>query len=219
MKTTISTALAISGALASSSLSAASLTIPMAFEFIALNGQMLERSIVFHNEELEFAPGHHEIAMRYYDMVESNVSDTPESVESAAFIVTLDATDDGDYVLAPAVGEVIRNPQEFALAPQVVITREDGRAAEYTFTQTDVDSHFSTRLYAATVVPTEAAPAAPAPSASVDVIEDATVSAPAPELPPVDTSGASSADMLRLWWQRADEKTRKDFLNWAINQL
>lgn len=219
MKTAVTTALAISAALASSSLSAASLRIPMAFEFIALNGQMLERSIVFHNDELEFAAGHHEIAMRYYDMVESNVSDTPESVESAAFIITLDATDDGNYVLAPAVGDVIRNPNEFAQAPQVVITHEDGNAAEYTFTQTDVDSHFSTRLYAATAVPTAAAPAAPSPSASVDVVEDATASASVPELPPVDTSGASSADMLRLWWQRADEKTRKDFLNWAINQL
>lgn len=218
MKTPVSAALAISAALASSTLSAASLTIPMAFEFIALNGQMIERSLVVHNAQLEFAPGHHEIAMRYSDMAESDITDTPESVRSAAFIVTLDASDDGDYMLASAGGDIIRNPREFARAPQIVITHEDGGIAQYSFTQTDVTSHFASRLYANKTA-RQAAPSEPSPSASVDVVEDATQSAPVAELPPVDTSGASVGEMLRLWWQRADEQTRKEFLGWAIKQL
>ncbi|TDG12137.1 DUF2057 domain-containing protein [Seongchinamella unica] len=220
MKTSVSAAVAIGAALTSSPLSAASLTIPMAFEFIALNGQMIERSLVMRKDELQFAPGHHEIALRYSDMIESDFNDTPESIRSAAFIITLDASDDGDYVLVPAGGEVIRNPREFAAAPEVVITDEDGAAAKFTLTRTDVTRDFAASLYGnETRVGSDESPPAPAPSASADVVENVFGKAPAAAPLPIDTAGASPADMLQLWWRRADEKTRKEFLGWAIDQL
>ena len=218
MKTPVSAALALSAALASSSLMAASLKIPLAFEFLGLNGQVIKRSIVKHQDELEFAPGQHEIALRYSDMVESDLVDTMESVKSAAFIITLDASDDGDYVLAPAVDGPIRDPMAFARAPEVIISRADGSAAEFTFTQTDVTRDFAVGLYG-TAVTASAVPATPAPSASVDVVETVSGNPAAPAPLPIDTSGASAEDMLQLWWQRADSETRKKFLSWAIEQL
>ena len=171
-----------------------------------------------HKDELQFEAGHHEIALRYSDMVESDFSDTMESVSSAAFIITLDASDDGDYVLAPAEGEPVRSPREFATAPEVVITHEDGSAATFTLTQTDVRRDFAAGLYGSKAA-TPAESSAPSPSASEDVIESVSGKASAAAPLPIDTSGASPADMLQLWWQRADEQTRKAFLGWAIEQL
>lgn len=218
MKTTLSATVALGAALASSSVMAASLSVPMAFEFIALNGQMIERSLVVHKEQLQFDAGHHEIALRYADMVESDFSDTMESVKSAAFIITLDASDDGDYSLAPAGGEPIRDPGEFARNPEVVITREDGSSAQFSLTRTEVTRDFAARLYGSEAA-APAVPAAPSPSASSDVVEAVSGNAPAVAPAPIATTGASPAEMLQLWWQRADQQTRKEFLGWAIEQL
>ncbi|WP_162846100.1 DUF2057 domain-containing protein [Seongchinamella sediminis] len=218
MKTSLSAAVALGTALASSPLAAASLTIPLSFEFIALNGQMIERSLVFHQDELQFDAGHHEIALRYADMMESDFNDTMESVKSAAFIVTLDASDDAAYTLAPAGGEPVRDPQEFARTPEVVITREDGSRAQFTLTRTEVRRDFAAKLYGSEQV-ASAVPVAPAPSASADVAEAVSGNAPAAAPAPIETSGASPAEMLQLWWQRADQQTRKEFLGWAIDQL
>lgn len=245
---------AITFLLGSSVLSAAELHIPMAFEYLALDGRKVERSMVMHKSELELTPGYHEIAMRYNDMVELDMPDTPENVKSNAFIITLDVSGDADYYLKPAGGDVIRNPQEFAEAPSVVITREDGSPVDYRLTLTDIKQReFDTHLYGKTLSPEAQAQAAAAAAAAsstqlvpqassrpVDPMSSAAVeSNPGPSaatMAEVDVTASSAAaaavepdqdtgrtatpgEMLQLWWQRADEQTRKEFLGWAIKQL
>jgi uncharacterized protein len=261
-------ALALALLTGASTLAAAELHIPMAFEYLALNGKKVSRSAVVHKSELELSPGYHEIAIRYYDMVELDMPDTPERVSSPAFIITLNVTEDSDYYLKLARGEVVRNPLEFAEAPDVIVTRKGGGSVDYQLTHTDIEQRdFKTRLYGKTLSPeagaqaravaeAEAAAAAAAAAAAVSPQlvpkAGATVPQAAPSeskaqdeaastmaevdmtstpvtaasasaaASPGDTAGqhaATPGDMLQLWWQRADEQTRKEFLGWAIKQL
>ena len=242
----------------STALSAAELHIPMAFEYLALDGRKVSRSMVMHKSELELTPGYHEIAIRYNDMVETDLSDTPETVKSNPFIVTMSVDGRAEYTLKPAGGDVVRNPLEFAEAPQVVITREGGGSVDYRLVHTDIkQNEFKTRLYGKTLSPEAQAQAAAAavavsstqlvpeatagtPVASSSVTVTSAPSASASSMGEVDVlsttvvaAGAGAAanagessghtatpgEMLQVWWQRADEQTRKDFLSWAIKQL
>lgn len=226
MKKTAISAISLGCMAASSALFGANLHIPMVFEFLALDGQKVERSLVSHKADLELSPGDHEIAIRYADMVVTGIVDTPDSVRSAPFIITLDVDADGEYLLAPAGGD-IGNPVEFARAPEVVITRTDGAAVNYSFTQTDISQRdFDTKLYGKTLAPAASVAAAPvAPATTVPLggpapeIQDLEVSVEREETAVTGGQGASAEQMLRLWWERADEETRKEFLGWAIKQL
>ncbi len=219
---------AFSSVLASSCLSAATLHVPMAFEFLALNGQKIGQNLVVHQSELDLKPGYHEIAVRYYDMVVLDL-DYEEEVSSAAFIITLNVTDDVDYYLEPVGGSPVRDPEGFASAPNIAITRKDGGAVDYKFTQTDItQKEFKTRLYSqSTQQPQSSQPVAAVvvtePSGLAPVEEDVPSS---PSLTSTSVSAAEAGEtnatpeqMLRMWWQRADEATRKEFLSWAIKNL
>ncbi len=224
------TILALISLFGASAVSAANLKIPMAFEYLALNGQKVKKSVFLHKSKLKLSPGQHEIALRYHDMVDSEVSDTPEDVKSPAFIITLNVTDGPDYYLEVGGNGEIDNPREFAKAPNVVITRKSGGKADYKLTHTDIEEgDFNIQLYGqrpedqkpALVshnAPTTAAAAAqvsPEPNFASTPVNASTAAAPAP----ATGTTASPEQMLHLWWQRADEKTRKDFLSWAIKEL
>ena len=71
---------------------AGNLTIPMSFEYLAMDGQTIESSVFNHKAELALAPGEHKIAIRYNEMVEDDFTDGQSFVKSAPFIVTLMAT-------------------------------------------------------------------------------------------------------------------------------
>ena len=252
-------ALTLSLMVGSTVLSAAELHIPMAFEYLALDGRKVSRSMVMHKAEPELTPGYHEIAIRYNDMVETDISDTPETVKSNPFIITLSTDGRSDYHLKPAGGDIVRNPVEFAKAPEVVITREGGGSVDYRVVHTDIQQNeFKTRLYGKTLSPEAQAQAAAAAAAvsSTQLVPEATAGTPvasssvtvtsapsasASSMGEVDVlsttvvaagAGAAAAnadeggghtatpgEMLQVWWQRADEQTRKEFLSWAIKQL
>ncbi len=248
------TALTVSLLAACPALAAAELHIPMAFEYLALDGRKVSRSMVVHKSELELTPGYHEIAIRYNDMVELDMPDTPENVKSTPFIITLDVSEDVDYYLKPAGGDTVRNPLEFAQKPDVVITRKDGSAVDYRLTYTDIDQRdFKTHLYGKTLSPQAQAQAAAAAAAAASTqlvpVTESTGAEPATTVSGAPASSAATmgevdvmastgvaaesdaqtdagngqpatpAEMLQLWWLRADEKTRKEFLGWAIKQL
>ncbi|WP_170287295.1 DUF2057 domain-containing protein [Halioglobus maricola] len=237
-------------ALASAQLMAGELHIPMAFEFLAVDGQKVKRSVVMRTSELELDSGQREIALRYSDMVDSDLHDAQDSVRSDAFIVSLDVEQGVDYYLKPA-GGVIRKPLEFAEAPQVEIERKDGGAVSYTLTNTNIgQKEFETLLYSANQTGTYAAPSEPRPeayswaadsggqiaapaavtsaaaSAPESAAKPALASTPAAavtvieeDLSPRASAEGEPADMLKQWWQQADQKTRKEFLSWAVQQL
>lgn len=219
-------------ALWSSALSAADLNIPMAFEYLALDGQQIKKNFIVHQSKLELTPGYHEIAMRYADMVDGEISDTPEKVKSNAFIITLNVTEGADYFLTPAGGGAVRKPWEFAKAPDVVVTRKNGETVDYKLTHTDIsDKSFATQLYGqapqeqkpalvTTNAPTTAAAAAQYTGSS-EIVSAPVAASAAVTSDPLEAGDntATPEQMLRLWWERADENTRKEFLGWAIKQL
>lgn len=230
MKRAVLMAVTLGGMSVASALQAENLNIPMVFEFLALDGQKVERSLVSHKADLALTPGDHEIAIRYSDMVVGDITDTPESVKSDPFIITLRVDQGAGYELRPAGGDTIRDPFEFASAPAVEITRTDGAQVDYSFTQTDISQRdFDTKLYgkriaaaatvaAAPAVAHAAAPATPVGGAAPEIYDLEVVGEK--EVTAVEGGqGASPEQMLRLWWERADEQTRKDFLGWAIKQL
>ncbi|QYJ76589.1 DUF2057 domain-containing protein [Shewanella sp. FJAT-52076] len=221
---------------ASSSVFAGSLTIPMSFEYLALDGQEIATNSFSHKAELDLSPGTHKIAIRYHDMVDDEFSDSQTFVKSAPFILTLMVDGDHDYFLKPASGEVVKQPKQFAKAPQVVVNRADKGEVSYKIVQTDYkEDSFVGRLFggskgvdideaaaAATAAGTAAVvsttPAAPVSQATAPAVADTVAPAATSPVPPA-VGGAHAQQMLQYWWLQADEKTRKEFMSWAIKQL
>lgn len=217
----------------SSAVFAANLNIPMAFEYIALDGKEVQTSLFNHKSELELNNGTHKIAVRYNDLVEDDFSDSETNIKSSPFIITLTVDGNYEYHMKPIDGDFVRHPAKFAKAPQVVISREDNKIVNYQVTHTNItEESFVSRLFSgntATDIDVEAAAATGTVAVTAKSTEPtAPVSRPSPAASPivaataitVTTADAANAEqMLQYWWLHADEKTRKEFMGWAIKQL
>jgi len=216
--------------LGSASAFAADLNIPMSFEYLALDGKKVESSVFNHKSSLELTPGTHKIAIRYHEMVEDDFSDSQTFVKSAPFIVTLDVDGDYQYYLQAAEGKVVKKPKVYAQNPQIKLTRSDKGNVNFQVVNTNLEEEsFVSRLFsgnqavdvsgtaaAATGAAGAVVAVAPAPVATSATVSATSLTAP------VDTSKATAANpqqMLQYWWLQADEKTRKEFMSWAISQL
>ncbi|WP_413496497.1 DUF2057 domain-containing protein [Shewanella baltica] len=216
--------------LGSASAFAADLNIPMSFEYLALDGKKVESSVFNHKSSLELTPGTHKIAIRYHEMVEDDFSDSQTFVKSAPFIVTLDVDGDYQYYLQAAEGKVVKKPKVYAQNPQIKLTRGDKGDVNFQVVHTNLEEEsFVSRLFsgnqavdvsgtaaAATGAAGAVVAVAPAPVATSATVSATSLTAP------VDTSKATAANpqqMLQYWWLQADEKTRKEFMSWAISQL
>lgn len=216
--------------LGSASAFAADLNIPMSFEYLALDGKKVESSVFNHKSSLELTPGTHKIAIRYHEMVEDDFSDSQTFVKSAPFIVTLDVDGDYQYYLQAAEGKVVKKPKVYAQNPQIKLTRSDKGEVNFQVVNTNLEEEsFVSRLFsgnqavdvsgtaaAATGAAGAVVAVAPAPVATSATVSATSLTAP------VDTSKATAANpqqMLQYWWLQADEKTRKEFMSWAISQL
>ena len=216
--------------LGSASAFAADLNIPMSFEYLALDGKKVESSVFNHKSSLELTPGTHKIAIRYHEMVEDDFSDSQTFVKSAPFIVTLDVDGDYQYYLQAAEGKVVKKPKVYAQNPQIKLTRSDKGNVNFQVVNTNLEEEsFVSRLFsgnqavdvsgtaaAATGAAGAVVAVAPAPVATSATVSATSLTAP------VDASKATAANpqqMLQYWWLQADEKTRKEFMSWAISQL
>lgn len=216
--------------LGSASAFAADLNIPMSFEYLALDGKKVESSVFNHKSSLELTPGTHKIAIRYHEMVEDDFSDSQTFVKSAPFIVTLDVDGNYQYYLQAAEGKVVKKPKVYAQNPQIKLTRGDKGDVNFQVVNTNLEEEsFVSRLFsgnqavdvsgtaaAATGAAGAVVAVAPAPVATSATVSATSLTAP------VDTSKATAANpqqMLQYWWLQADEKTRKEFMSWAISQL
>lgn len=212
---------------------AGNLSIPMSFEYLALDGQTIETSIFNHKADLALAPGEHKIAIRYHELVEDDFSDSQSFIKSAPFIVTIVATDDGEYRLKPAGSDVVKYPEKFAKSPEVEIVSDNGSKLAYQVEYTDLkESSFFSRLLgdnsgvnvgqaAAAATASGMAVQAAQPTAAVQPVATAPVTSSAQTTAPQNTpnSEAHAEQMLQYWWLQADEETRKQFMSWAIKQL
>ena len=216
--------------LGSASAFAADLNIPMSFEYLALDGKKVESSVFNHKSSLELTPGTHKIAIRYHEMVEDDFSDSQTFVKSAPFIVTLDVDGNYQYYLQAAEGKVVKKPKVYAQNPQIKLTRGDKGEVNFQVVNTNLEEEsFVSRLFsgnqavdvsgtaaAATGAAGAVVAVAPAPVATSATVSATSLTAP------VGTSKATAANpqqMLQYWWLQADEKTRKEFMSWAISQL
>ncbi|NRB25521.1 DUF2057 domain-containing protein [Shewanella sp.] len=224
---------AILALLGSSSALAANLNIPMSFEYLAIDGKKVQSNLFKHKADLELGQGTHKIAIRYHDMVQDDFSDSESFIKSSPFIVTLAVDGDHEYTLKPADGNSVKRPKSFAKSPQVVITRSDKGRVDYQVIQTDfTEDSFVTSLFGGgnkqdIAAVTTAATSGALIASSVKSPPTAPVSIPAPiDAMPMVPASASKADkgkhaqqMLQYWWLHADDKTRKEFMGWAIQQL
>ncbi|RTR34321.1 DUF2057 domain-containing protein [Shewanella atlantica] len=222
---------AIIALLGSSSALAANLHIPMAFEYLAIDGKKIETSLFNHKSELDLSNGTHKIAIRYHDMVEDAFSDGESFVKSSPFIITLAVDGDHEYSLKPADGNFVKKPKSFAKSPQVVITRSDKGQVSYKVEQTEfTEDSFVNTLFGGGNGQDVASVATAATGGAViaSTTTTAPVSKPAPidaGITPVPAIGDKASDaahaqqMLQYWWLHADQETRKEFMSWAIKQL
>tara|TARA_R110002033_G_scaffold52058_3_gene99135 strand:- start:1433 stop:2134 length:702 start_codon:yes stop_codon:yes gene_type:complete len=225
---------ALLACLTSSSVLAANLTIPMSFEYLALDGTEVETSMFNHQSDLALTNGTHKIAIRYHDVVDDSFSDSQTFIKSTPLIVTLTVDGDHQYLLQPAQGDVIKNPKAFAKKPQINIKRQDNIAVTYSVEQTNfTEDSFITSLFNKknqNDIETLSASATgsgiqPTQTVAVqsDVASATTISAPViatvPAAAAQKNTPAQAEQMLQYWWLQADDKTRKEFMGWAIKQL
>ncbi|MBB1390718.1 DUF2057 domain-containing protein [Shewanella sp. SG44-6] len=221
---------ALLACLTSSSVLAANLTIPMSFEYLALDGTEVETSMFNHQSDLALTNGTHKIAIRYHDVVDDSFSDSQTFIKSTPLIVTLTVDGDHQYLLQPAQGDVIKNPKAFAKKPQINIKRQDNMAVTYSVEQTNfTEDSFITSLFNKknqNDIETLSASATgsgiqPTQTVAVqsDVASATTISATVPAAAAQKTTPAQAEQMLQYWWLQADDKTRKEFMGWAIKQL
>ena len=215
---------AIIALLGSSTALAANLNIPMAFEYLAVDGTEIKSSMFNHKSDIELENGTHKIAIRYHDMVQDDFSDGESFIKSSPFIITLAVDGDHQYSLTPTDGDMVKNPESFAKSPQVVITRSDSGTVDYTVKQTDFteDSFVSSIFGGGNSQDITSV----AKDATGGVAIAASITAPVSKPAPVDAiSGKKVNDaehaeqMLQYWWLHADPDTRKEFMSWAIKQL
>ncbi|MCH1919325.1 DUF2057 domain-containing protein [Shewanella sp. A3A] len=226
----ITTVSALFALICSSSAFAANLKIPMAFEYLALDGTQIETNHFTHKSDLSLTSGKHKIAIRYSDMYEDRFSESPNFVKSSPFIVTINVEQDANYELKPA--SKITDPEAYAKDPKVVIS-SNGNQVDYQVQQTDIqENSFISRLFnvgeqspkvdvaAVAITGGKPVPQPVKPASEVETMTATSVAATA-EAPSKasEQSPNQSAQMLQYWWQQADEKTRKEFMSWAIKQL
>ncbi|MCH1928997.1 DUF2057 domain-containing protein [Shewanella sp. A25] len=219
--------------ISSASVFAADLNIPMSFEYLALDGVKIETSSFNHKSQLALTNGSHKIAIRYHEMVEDDFSDSQSFVKSSPFILTLFVDGDHQYHLQAAEGEVVKRPKTFAQNPQVIVTRADKGQVSYKVINTNIEEEsFVSRLFSGNQSSDASNSAAVATGAVVTTAAVATpttvatptqaavnATAPAAASQPNTNGAASPQQMLQYWWLQADEKTRKEFMSWAISQL
>ncbi|MCL1046178.1 DUF2057 domain-containing protein [Shewanella electrodiphila] len=235
MKFTLPLSAALLALATSTSAMAANLTIPMSFEYLALDGKEIDTNMFTHKTDLELDNGSHKIAIRYHDMVDDDFSDSQSFVKSSPFIVAINVDGDHEYQLKPIDGEFVKKPKSFAKDPQIVISRKDNGAVDYKVTQTDYEeSTFISNLFSGNKgedIDTLAASATDSntktlPVAAVATSATVTATAPAASKPAVKVATPAAGEtathpeqMLQYWWLQADEETRKEFMSWAIKQL
>ncbi|GGB64122.1 DUF2057 domain-containing protein [Shewanella inventionis] len=232
MKSVLTTS-ALLAFLTSSSLFAANLTIPMSFEYLALDGEAIETNMFTHQSDLALTNGTHKIAIRYHDVVDDSFSDSQSFVKSTPFIITLTVDGDYKYSLKPADGDVVKKPKVFAKDPKIKLTRQDNGPVTYSVEHTQyTEKSFITNLFKTNqkqdfdelaVSATSDAPTAVTQAPAKSDIAVATSVTPAvTSATPAATNSknpAQAEQMLQYWWLQADEKTRKEFMGWAIKQL
>jgi uncharacterized protein YccT (UPF0319 family) len=166
-------------------------------------------------------------------VVDDSFSDSQSFVKSTPLIVTLTVDGDHQYLLQPADGDIIKNPKAFAKKPQINIKRQDNAAVTYNVEQTNfTENSFITSLFNNKNqhdIETLSASATGDGSQPIQAlavksdIESATMSAPIIAAVPAATAQkptpAQAEQMLQYWWLQADDKTRKEFMGWAIKQL
>lgn len=225
-------ATALFALMASGSAMAAELTIPMSFEYLAVDGKPIATNSFKHLSDIDLSNGTHKIAIRYSDMIEDDFSDSQTFVKSKPFIITLAVDGDYQYKLEPATGS-IKQPKQFAKAPQVKITRADNGQVNYKIMQTNIEEQgFMSKLFgtdnaqtASTIAVSTsagvsaAAAVAKAEKKEMDPITAATSESSAQAQQAPTQSAEHAQQMLQYWWLQADEQTRKEFMSWAIKQL
>ncbi|MCL1065378.1 DUF2057 domain-containing protein [Shewanella olleyana] len=237
MKFTLPLSAALLAFVTSTSAIAANLTIPMSFEYLALDGKEIDTNMFTHKTNLALENGNHKIAIRYHDMVDDDFSDSQSFIKSSPFIIDITVDGDHEYQLKPIDGEFVKKPKSFAKDPQVVISRKDNGSVNYKVTQTDYkESSFISNLFGGNKgedIDTLAASATDSNAKTIPVAAvatSATVAATAPVSskaaapattgePAGDQSATHPEQMLQYWWLQADEETRKEFMSWAIQQL
>lgn len=227
----------IAGGMSLNSL-AAELNIPLSMEFIAVNGQEVKSNFFSHKDELELEKGKHTVALVYKDLIEEPYGDGHQRVSSDPFLLHITIDADGEYKLRPQTPiRDLKQAKAFAKDPKVSVTHSGGQQVQYSIEMTTIREESIIDTLTKELTPEQKhkqeviAATAPAGSAGNAAAATATVATTAVvATAPGQSNSANQAQlqgdvklnpeaMLKYWWQQADEKTRKEFMNWAISNM
>ncbi|GAA4897738.1 DUF2057 domain-containing protein [Ferrimonas pelagia] len=205
-----------------------SLTIPLEFEYLAVNGEKITSSLFSHKDKVDLKPGVNKIAIQYKDLIREAIGDNHKRVSSNPFVITLDAAPDEDYRLLPASKiRDIKEAERFAQAPKLKILTSNKQEVPFQFALTQGDDPNMLEQLMGAPAPAQSleqqAIAASAATSVGAVVATAPTSTDLEATTAAPTSAGDNAiqaeAMLKYWWQQADEPTRKAFMSWAVQQL
>ncbi|BDY05889.1 DUF2057 domain-containing protein [Ferrimonas sp. YFM] len=228
----------IAGGMSLNSL-AAELNIPLSMEFIAVNGQEVKSNFFSHKDELELEKGKHTVALVYKDLIEEPYGDGHQRVNSDPFLLHITIDADGEYKLRPETPiRDLKQAKAFAKDPKVSVTHSGGQQVQYSIEMTSIREESIIDTLTKELTPEQkhkqeviaaTAPAGSATNAAVATtatVATSAVAATAPSQSKPANQAQLQGDvklnpeaMLKYWWQQADEKTRKEFMTWAISNM
>jgi uncharacterized protein YccT (UPF0319 family) len=181
------------------------LSIPKAFEFLAVDGKDVGGWINT-PRSIDLSSGEHKIALKYTAAVEDAGNPRIEEfIGSEPILVTLMVEDGKNYHLV-AHSSIKYAPREFAENPRVKVVSNDGgnvNADVSRLVQNDQSKWAKvTGSYESSTKP------------QISDMAKITAKSTAPAL---SANGSPASSMLVYWWNQADQQTRDNFLK-QINQ-
>lgn len=199
---------------------ASQLSIPSEFEFLAVDGNPINSSLLNRKSSIKLAEGEHKVAMRFNDLYEDDITGSHGYIKSYPFIVSIFVDGLNQYQLAGLGSQFNDNPDKYAKNPKITIRRVDNGKVVYSVKNTQFnegsllgemlggEARKDVKAYAVqqtTVHKVQASTQA--------ITNEATAANVAQDETMVDNEA-----MLKYWWNKADVESRQNFLIWLQTQ-
>jgi len=198
------------------------LDVAEGIEVLAVNGELSTENAAFNSgEPLMLDNGANQLLVQYGTEIQI-AGDDPEYSVTDVFVLLFDLTDTGATLKAPKIKR-LRDLDKFNRAPIWQITQESGGAVSLQVAKLKKEGFQLNRDYQAELAEFNRglSPAVLPPLAAAADIKQQAVAAvtskskQARSLNQVSNGEAEMAlDMLKYWYQKADQKTRASFQQW-----
>ncbi len=210
--------------LATANALAGQLSIPSEFEFLAVDGNTVNSSILSRKSFVDLSHGEHKVAMRFNDFYEDDITGSHGYIKSHPFIVSIFVDGTNNYQLNGLGNKFINEPTQYAKYPKIKISRIDNGKVVYSVTNTKFEegSLFQEALGGQAKKDIKAYAVQQTTihkiKASTQKLIEPTNSNQNLSLPVSNDEAINATERLQYWWSKADSESRERFFLWLQKQ-